>query len=136
MRVEFLDPAVGKLLIQMWSISGDFISKIYAGTHSVLGSLTNNGKTAIERLDHGVTSVRRFLRQNLSDDFRQECTLILSAQHPLCYSLPTNFVQSVVVKEIESFSENSNVLVHITTLNCAGRQPDTYKELVPIFKSQ
>lgn len=27
-------------------------------------------------------------------------------------------------------------MIHITTLNCAGRLPDSYKELVPIFKKQ
>jgi hypothetical protein len=63
----------------MWSISGDFISKIYAGTHSVLAVLASNGKqTMFDRINHGVTSVKRFIKQNLSDEFKQECILILS----------------------------------------------------------
>ena len=55
----------------MWAFCGDFISKIYAGTHSVLTQVTLKGKENIyDKIDHGVTSVRRFLKQNLSDDFK------------------------------------------------------------------
>ena len=39
LKADFNDGNAGKLLISMWSISGDFISKIYAGTHSILQSL-------------------------------------------------------------------------------------------------
>jgi len=65
-------------MTNMWAFCGDFISKIYAGTHSVLTQVTLKGKENIyDKIDHGVTSVRRFLKQNLSDDFKQECILVL-----------------------------------------------------------
>lgn len=35
---------VSKIMIQMWQISGDFISKIYAGTNAVLQAITAHGK--------------------------------------------------------------------------------------------
>lgn len=54
-----------------------------------------------DKIDHGVTSVRRFLKQNLSDDFKQECILVLQGKHELCHSIPSNFVESVVIKEID-----------------------------------
>ncbi|MFS8159301.1 MAG: hypothetical protein ACMG6E_03645 [Candidatus Roizmanbacteria bacterium] len=38
------------------------------------------------------------------------------------------------MKEIETYSENQKVLIHISTLNCAGKQPSNFKELIPIFK--
>ena len=67
----------------------------------------------------------------LSDDFRQECTLIMSGQHPLCTQMPSKLVESVVVKELK---DNQRVNIHITTLNCAGRKPEGWGELVAIFK--
>lgn len=55
----------------MWAMSGDFISKIYAGTGSVLTHLTIKGKeNMFDHIHHGLTSVKRFLKQNLSDDFK------------------------------------------------------------------
>jgi hypothetical protein len=71
----------------MWTLSGDFISKIYAGTATVLSNIATTGKTSwFDMIDHGVTTVRRFLHQNLSDEFKQECILILTGLHPLCAS--------------------------------------------------
>ena len=70
---------IGKLMTQIWAYSGDFISKIYAGTNAVLQSLAHQNKQSIfERINQGVTSVKRFIRQNISDEFKQECMMILS----------------------------------------------------------
>ena len=96
---ELSNDKVVQLLTHMWAMCGDFISKIYAGTSSVLTQVTIKGKENVfDRIDHGYTSVKRFLKQNLSDDFKQECILVLQGVHPLCNSLPTNFVESVLVK--------------------------------------
>lgn len=83
----------------MWAMGGDFISKIYAGTASVLTQVTIKGKeNMFDKIDHGYTSVMRFLKQNLSDDFKQECILVMQGVHPLCHSVPSNFVESVLIK--------------------------------------
>ena len=59
-------------------MSGDVISKIYAGTNSVLTNVTLKGKENIaDKIDHGYTSFKRFLKQNLSDDFKQECIMVI-----------------------------------------------------------
>lgn len=93
------------LMTHMWAMCGDFISKIYAGTSSVLTQVTIKGKeTIFDKIDHGYTTVKRFLKQNLSDDFKQECILVLQGLHPLCNSMPTNFVESVLVKKIDQLS--------------------------------
>ena len=42
---------------------------------------------------------------------------------------------SYIIQEVYKFSENQKIFLHITTLNCAGRQPESYKELVPMFSS-
>ena len=44
----------------MWSISGDFISKIYAGTHSVLAAVYQK-QSLLDKVNNGVTSIKRFL---------------------------------------------------------------------------
>ena len=83
-------------MIQMWSFSGDFISKLYAGTNAVLSNLASQSKQSIlDRINQGVTSVKRFLKQNLSDEFKQECMMILSGQHSLCNQV----APSVVIQE-------------------------------------
>ena len=43
-----------------------------------------------------MTSVKRFLKQNLSDEFKQECMMILSGQHSLCNQV----APSVVIQEL------------------------------------
>ena len=47
----------------MWAMAGDVISKIYAGTNSVMTSVTIKGKEGfLDRLDHSMTSIRRFMK--------------------------------------------------------------------------
>jgi spermidine/putrescine-binding protein len=59
-------------------MAGDVISKIYAGTNSVMTSVTIKGKEGMfDKIDHSYTSVKRFIKQNLSDDFKQECILVI-----------------------------------------------------------
>lgn len=46
---EFSNPLVGKILFQLWTIGGDFIHKMYAGSNpallqSALEAMKNNGK--------------------------------------------------------------------------------------------
>ena len=40
--------------------------------------------------------------------------------------MPTNFVESVVIKQMDLYSDHQKVVVHVTTLNCAGKQPTHY----------
>ncbi len=60
--------------------------------------------------------------------------MVIQGVHPLCNSATNNFVDSVIMKEIDNYSENQKVIIHISTFNCAGKQPANYKELLPIFK--
>jgi hypothetical protein len=47
----------------MWTYSGDFISKIYAGTNAVLSNLIKSNKqTFLDKISQGVTSVKRFIK--------------------------------------------------------------------------
>ena len=72
LKTDFMaESNLPKILLEMWTISGDFISKIYAGTQTVLSTLVTSGKqTMFDKIDHGVTTVKRFLKQNLSDEFK------------------------------------------------------------------
>lgn len=60
--LDFTDGRVGKLLFTLWSISGDFISKVYSGQCPTLAALTQNGQNLkLPMINHGVTSVKRML---------------------------------------------------------------------------
>jgi hypothetical protein len=44
---------------------------------------------------------------------------------------------SIVIQEFERYSLGSNhekTHLQLVTINCAGRQPDSYKELLPVFE--
>ena len=87
------------LLNNMWGLLGDCISKIYAGTASVLTSVTLKGKeNVLDTIHHGITTMKRFIKQNLSDDFKQECISVLQGVHPLCNTIPGNMIESVVLQ--------------------------------------
>lgn len=120
LRSEHCITDIRNLMIQMWSFSGDFISKLYAGTNAVLQTLLSQQKqTFFDRINQGVTSVKRFLKQNLSDEFKQECFMILSGQHSLCNAV----VPSVVIQEFDRTSAGctERTSIKIVTLNCAGK---------------
>jgi hypothetical protein len=65
--------------------------------------------------------------------------MILSGQHTLCNAV----VPSVVIQEYihsnggitGTGGEHEKTKMMIFTLNCAGKQPETYRELLPIFQS-
>jgi synaptojanin len=63
LRGEHCVADISKLMIQMWTFSGDFISKIYAGTNAVLQTLLQQSKQSIfDRINQGVTGVKRFIK--------------------------------------------------------------------------
>ena len=71
LQQEFSNDKFVSLLTTMWAMAGDVISKIYAGTNSVMTSVTLKGKeNMLDRIDHRYVSVKRFFKQNLSDDFK------------------------------------------------------------------
>ena len=56
-----------------WADNGDFISIHYTGTGSTHTNITRTGKRDIKgMLDHGMKSLGRFYKQNVSDHAKQE----------------------------------------------------------------
>ena len=121
-------------MTQMWAYSGDFISKIYAGTNAVLQSLVKSNKQSLlDRISQGVTSVKRFIKQNLSDEFKQECFMILTGQHTLNNTVvPSIVIQEYLTHEISGSCDRIKMM--IVSINCAGKTPDKYQELLPVFE--
>jgi hypothetical protein len=65
---------IHRSLITMWAMCGDFISKQYSGTHSVLTEVTKKGyQNIFDKIDHKTISVKRLVKQSITDDFKQEC---------------------------------------------------------------
>lgn len=61
-------------LIYLWAMAGDFISKQYSGTESVLTKITLKGhQNAFDKVEQKMLSIKRWGKQTLTDDFKQEC---------------------------------------------------------------
>ena len=58
-------------LIYLWAMGGDFISKEYSGTESVLTKVTLKGhQNAIDKVEQKMLSIKRWRKQTLTDDFK------------------------------------------------------------------
>ncbi len=66
----------------LWADNGDYISKHYAGTGSVISSVTRTGKQGVFGLfDHMGKTLNRFYIGNFEDQIKQECIDIMLGQH-------------------------------------------------------
>lgn len=80
----FEDGKANPSYIFLWAMSGDSVSKIYSGTHSVLTKVTLKGhENPIDKLTHLATTMRRYQKQMVTDDFKQGCILIIQGLDPL-----------------------------------------------------
>lgn len=59
--------------------------------------------------------------------------MILSGQHTLCNQV----APSVVIQEFDrtEFEPKDKIKMIIVSINCGGKQPDSYKELVSVFST-
>lgn len=65
-----------------WADNGDLISWHYAGTGSVMTSVTRSGReTIFGKLDHSMKSVTRFYVGNFEDSGKQEAIDIVLGEH-------------------------------------------------------
>lgn len=64
-------------------MAGDNISRHYSGTASVLTKITIKGhQNFYDKLEQKMISVQRYKKQSFSDEFKQECILILQGLDP------------------------------------------------------
>ncbi len=76
---------IEKSVCHLWACAGDCISKIYAGTRSVMTNITIKGKeNTFDKIIHKYKSLERLVIQNFSDEDKQECVNMLTGLHPLC----------------------------------------------------
>ena len=67
---------------RIWAINADAISMHYAGTGSVISSVTKVGKkNFLGFIDHGMKTLTRFYNSNFEDQIKQECIDLLLGQH-------------------------------------------------------
>jgi hypothetical protein len=68
--------------IYAWALAGDFISRHYSGTASVLTKYTLKGYQNIyDKLEQKMISVKRWKKQTFTDDFKEKCILIMQGIH-------------------------------------------------------
>ena len=57
-------------------MGGDYVSKEYSGTESVLTQITIKGyQSVFDVVQQKMISGRRFLKQSLTDEFKHECII-------------------------------------------------------------
>ena len=57
-----------------WADNGDFISLQYTGTNSTITRVMKEGKKGIlSRINHKYQDVHRFVNNNFTDNFKEEC---------------------------------------------------------------
>jgi hypothetical protein len=72
-------------------MAGDLISRQYSGTESVLTKYTLKGyQNLYDKIEQKMISVKRWKKQNFSDDFKQECILIMQG---LCKDVSDDYVR-------------------------------------------
>jgi hypothetical protein len=77
--------------IYAWAMAGDLISRQYSGTESVLTKYTLKGyQNLYDKIEQKMISVKRWKKQNFSDDFKQECILIMQG---LCKDVSDDYVR-------------------------------------------
>jgi inorganic triphosphatase YgiF len=63
-------------------MAGDLISRQYSGTASVLTKYTLKGyQNLYDKIEQKMISVKRWKKQTFTDDFKEECILILQGVH-------------------------------------------------------
>jgi len=130
------NPEMYQIVQNMWAVSGDYISKLYAGTKSSMTYVTTKGKeNMFAVLSHGVTGFKRFLQHNLSDEMKQQSIDILSGLGPTSVA-DLKVETDLPFAQKEEIIEVSRVSIHVSTLNCAGRFPDHWQDLMPVFKKE
>jgi len=69
-------------LTYLWAMMGDFVSKEYSGTESVLTKAVLKGyMNTSDKIAQKYLSCVRFQKQTLTDDFKQICIEILTGAH-------------------------------------------------------
>eukprot|EP00353_Schmidingerella_taraikaensis_P010885 CAMPEP_0185575764 /NCGR_PEP_ID=MMETSP0434-20130131/6861_1 /TAXON_ID=626734 ORGANISM="Favella taraikaensis, Strain Fe Narragansett Bay" /NCGR_SAMPLE_ID=MMETSP0434 /ASSEMBLY_ACC=CAM_ASM_000379 /LENGTH=196 /DNA_ID=CAMNT_0028192727 /DNA_START=121 /DNA_END=711 /DNA_ORIENTATION=+ len=119
--------------IYLWAMSGDFISKAYSGTASVLTQVTLKGhQNTIDKVKHKMISLKRWTKQTLTDDFKQECIMILQGLDPSSqHTVVERFVNSRLTQEPKSFVKNVHkLMIQVATLNCAGKVPKDHTQII------
>jgi hypothetical protein len=106
-------------------MAGDYISKHYSGTPSVLTKVTLKGHQNIyDKIEQKMISVKRFQKQSMTDEFKQECILLLQGLE----SEPSLGVISPTV-------EQQSISFQVITFHVGGKAPAFPHDLKPLFPS-
>lgn len=68
--------------IYQWAMAGDLISRQYSGTPSCLTKYTLKGyQNLYDKIEQKMIGYKRWKKQTFTDDFKEECILILQGVH-------------------------------------------------------
>ncbi|KAJ3073580.1 inositol polyphosphate 5-phosphatase, partial [Quaeritorhiza haematococci] len=112
----------------LWADTGDWLSKIYAGTGALKSSYTRKGKsTVLGLLDDAAKSVNRFYINNFQDKARQEAIdLLLGKIVPRNVVLLRNPLHDIVTNEMDKRCGGlmrERLSIFVGTFNVNGKVP-------------
>ena len=124
-------------LTYLWAMMGDFISKEYSGTESVLTKAVLKGfMTTSDKIEQKYLSCKRYQKQTLTDDFKQMCIEILTGAHNK-EDATEEFVgeyKHTAYKEMVQAAEKFTL--QTISLNCHGSLPQNVNVILPLFQNK
>eukprot|EP01016_Furgasonia_blochmanni_P049446 TRINITY_DN750_c0_g1_i11.p1 TRINITY_DN750_c0_g1~~TRINITY_DN750_c0_g1_i11.p1 ORF type:complete len:260 (-),score=63.37 TRINITY_DN750_c0_g1_i11:136-915(-) len=121
----------------VWADNGDYISKHYAGTGSVISSVTRTGKPGLfGLLDHGMKTLNRFYIGNFEDQIKQECIDLLLGQHTDTANVFAESVERELKIREREFCTYSDLSVLVATWNVGGFLPGPIYDLSELLETE
>lgn len=117
-------------------MAGDKISKCYSGTESVLTKITLQGyQTTQDKIEQKLLSVKRWQKQTLTDDFKQECIMILQGFDPNSQSESVKRAVQDLQNAPRTVNSKNSVFLKVITVNCGHKQPPLTHTLHSLFEN-
>lgn len=114
-------------------MGGDFISKHYSGTASVLTKITLKGhQNLYDKFEQKMISVKRFQKQAMTDDFKQECILILQGLSEESKSSSESEIFRKISME-QQFVVKNTIRLQAITFHVGCTMPTNHRDLLSLF---
>jgi len=120
----------------LWADNGDMISMHYAGTGSVISTVTRTGKKDFfGMLDHASKTITRFYVGNLSNEdlVKQECIDMLLGQHTESVNVFGETFEKAVKQREREFASYEEISLFVVSWNLGGFNPTNSFDMTHMF---
>jgi Phosphatidylinositol 5-phosphate phosphatase len=118
----------------IWADHADYMSMHYAGTGSIISSVTRTGKKDFFGfIDHASKSISRFYIGNFEDQVKQECIDLLVGQHADTIHAFSDVFERKIKEHEKEYTSYDQVTVFTATWNLGGYEPAPDFDLSGLF---